>query len=757
MIMLFHSVLYMSLAGSYVFFIVLLARLLLSKCPKKYTYFLWLLVFLRFACPVFPEGTFSLLPASDVRIKAEIGVNRALSQGNAFGTEDAARHQGQGSASYMQGEEKGEEVFSPAGDSSESSYTEDAVEKQSPNPLWNFKSFLWDLWIWLPFLWALGAAAFLLYHAFSYVRLKRRLLGAAEVEPGVYEISGEYLSFVAGLFHPAIYISGDLEREAGQIMLCHERVHLRRRDYLVKPLALVISCIHWFNPFVWLAFRLMNQDMEISCDERVLEELGEERKEAYSKALLAAAGREGAAHRPGRGICSLPSFGENSVKNRIRHMLKYRQVSFWAAVSFVAVLFILALGLLMNPRNQELKEEDFIEVVRSAGGYGEEAEARCFARDYDGDGKSEAYVEMGSPEEDYIQGELWFVSGEGRPQQLREDIFMRREQEYFEQDGDIYLLMSYVDGNPLLTDVYGVWNGNYILYALSSPEEKYVEDGMLMCIASDYDMDYDMEMELFTGHTQKPYPFYYEKDEDGGYWGQYEAEAITREDVKGYENGQEILWAIEEANPGCIYEYLLRENGMLHINRAQVMEDYITFAYTTCQIKGNRMSLLYEGEGCYRRILYSEIDEPEENERKSFAERVAEEYSNEMWDPKEGEYRSFAEEVRHCLERDDVDGLYERMTEDLAFTGDKALKELAAHDLSSGNSDMAVFRITDREFFQSLYEELFTSAMKEAILRSDFNKIFVNMDGAWIGTGEYVLQFRPAEEGGYEIVTIHVE
>lgn len=85
-------------------------------------------------------------------------------------------------------------------------------------------------------------------------------------------------------------------------------------------------------------------------------------------------------------------------------------------------------------------------MVRSAGGYGKEAEARCFARDYDGDGKSEAYVEIGSLEEEYIQGELWFVSDEGRPQQLREDIFMRTEQEYFEQDGDIYLLMSYVDG-----------------------------------------------------------------------------------------------------------------------------------------------------------------------------------------------------------------------------------------------------------------------------------------------------------------------
>ena len=136
---------------------------------------------------------------------------------------------------------------------------------------------------------------------------------------------------------------------------------------------------------------------------------------------------------------------------------------------------------------------------------GEDAEVSCFARDYDGDGKPEAYVEMGSLEEEYIRGELWFVSSQGRPQQLREDILMQKEQEYFEQDGDVSLLMSYIDGNPLLTDVYGVWEGSHVLCGFPSPEQKYAADGKLMCMVSDYDMDYDMETEVFTGHTQKPY------------------------------------------------------------------------------------------------------------------------------------------------------------------------------------------------------------------------------------------------------------
>lgn len=87
MTVLFQYICHMSQAGAYVFAMVLIVRLFLRKCPRKYTYFLWLLVFLRFGCPVFPEGPFSLFQVSEVRIKAEIGVellNRPDTSHNQF-------------------------------------------------------------------------------------------------------------------------------------------------------------------------------------------------------------------------------------------------------------------------------------------------------------------------------------------------------------------------------------------------------------------------------------------------------------------------------------------------------------------------------------------------------------------------------------------------------------------------------------------------------------------------------------------------
>lgn len=30
-------------------------------------------------------------------------------------------------------------------------------------------------------------------------------------------------------------------------------------------------CIHWFNPIVWLSAKYFNEDMELSCDEKVME------------------------------------------------------------------------------------------------------------------------------------------------------------------------------------------------------------------------------------------------------------------------------------------------------------------------------------------------------------------------------------------------------------------------------------------------------------------------------------------------------
>ena len=139
-----------------------------------------------------------------------------------------------------------------------------------------------------------------------------------------------------GLIHPVIYLSSGLDPESRKVVLCHERVHLQRRDYLFKPAALLICCVHWFNPLVWLAFYLMNMDCEMSCDEKVVKLLGEESKKIYSYTLLEeASGGEWKRYRGGS-ICALLSFGEDHVKNRIRHVLDYRKPPFWVMIGAAA-------------------------------------------------------------------------------------------------------------------------------------------------------------------------------------------------------------------------------------------------------------------------------------------------------------------------------------------------------------------------------------------------------------------------------------
>ena len=87
----------------------------------------------------------------------------------------------------------------------------------------------------------------------------------------------------------------------------------------------------------------------MSCDEKVVKLLGEESKKIYSYTLLEeASGGEWKRYRGGS-ICALLSFGEDHVKNRIRHVLDYRRSPFWVMIGAAAVLVILVVCLCSNP------------------------------------------------------------------------------------------------------------------------------------------------------------------------------------------------------------------------------------------------------------------------------------------------------------------------------------------------------------------------------------------------------------------------
>ena len=54
-------------------------------------------------------------------------------------------------------------------------------------------------------------------------------------------------------------------------MLMHEMVHVARWDNLASNLNMLLCCLFWFNPLIWLIDRRLLAEREAACDEKVIE------------------------------------------------------------------------------------------------------------------------------------------------------------------------------------------------------------------------------------------------------------------------------------------------------------------------------------------------------------------------------------------------------------------------------------------------------------------------------------------------------
>ncbi|MFL0197412.1 M56 family metallopeptidase [Clostridium sp. WILCCON 0269] len=105
-------------------------------------------------------------------------------------------------------------------------------------------------------------------------------------------------------------------------ILTHEFVHIRRFDTLTKLLLAFILCVHWFNPFVWVMYILANRDIELSCDETVVQTFGENIKSAYAMTLI------GMAEKKNKLTPLCNNFSKNAIEERIVSIMKMKKVSF---------------------------------------------------------------------------------------------------------------------------------------------------------------------------------------------------------------------------------------------------------------------------------------------------------------------------------------------------------------------------------------------------------------------------------------------
>ena len=185
------------------------------------------------------------------------------------------------------------------------------------------------------------------YSIYSYIHLRRKVLDAVKI-PGGWESDRIETAFVLGFIKPKIYIPTGMSQETRQQILAHERTHLDKGDHWIKMLGFLALAVHWFNPLVWVSYILLCKDIEMACDERVVQFMELHERKSYSSALLRCS-----TNRAHYAACPV-AFGEISVKYRIKSILNYRKPSFW--ISLVAIMAFLFVGVCLMTSPQSVVE-----------------------------------------------------------------------------------------------------------------------------------------------------------------------------------------------------------------------------------------------------------------------------------------------------------------------------------------------------------------------------------------------------------------
>ena len=315
-----HTLLTMSLTAAIAAGVVMFLRLLLKRVPRWITCLLWAVVLLRMVCPVGFSLPVSLMPET---VSSGAYVERVLPQAETpASTPQAATTT----------------TTAPAA-TTQTPVTRETVAVTPTGP---------DRDTVLTILWAAGGIACLTWGAISYLRLRLRIADAILIEKNIYETDQIDSPFVCGFFRPRIYLPVGLAEPDRRYVLLHEQAHIRRRDYLTKPLAYVALCFHWFNPVLWLAYHLFGRDIETTTDQAVIRSFGRTDTAGYAAALLHLG------HKPSFPQAVPLAFGEENPKHRIRSVLSYKKPAFW--VILVAVVACVVLGVLLLSNRTQAQE-----------------------------------------------------------------------------------------------------------------------------------------------------------------------------------------------------------------------------------------------------------------------------------------------------------------------------------------------------------------------------------------------------------------
>jgi beta-lactamase regulating signal transducer with metallopeptidase domain len=199
--------------------------------------------------------------------------------------------------------------------------------------------------------WLVGMCACALYFIAGYTKCRREFKTSLPVENDFVALwPREYpwrrpvqirqsdrikTPLTYGIFRPVVLLPKTTDwtdKTQLRYILTHEFVHIQRFDTLTKLLLASVLCLHWFNPLVWVMYVLANRDIELSCDETVVQAFGETTKSAYAMTLI------GLEERKNRLTPLCNNFSQNAIEERIVSIMKMKKTSLIGMILALALV-----------------------------------------------------------------------------------------------------------------------------------------------------------------------------------------------------------------------------------------------------------------------------------------------------------------------------------------------------------------------------------------------------------------------------------
>jgi beta-lactamase regulating signal transducer with metallopeptidase domain len=383
----FKVILTMSISSSVVIGIVMLTRFVFkNKLSKSFSYGIWLIVLVRLVIPISiesPLSIFNYLPLTraigDITSDVNDEIQEEKSEGDALQLQEWIENNGltdrqqtllTGTMNYENSlqkitgieesavEEENVEADEVKGGITPDSSSQEKIIKNSRIEDFLNEERLSTFMRYASVVWLLGLGILIAYYIVSCIMIKRRLTDVVLFKSDltqykVYRTDKIQSPILVGIMTPRIILPIEMEfsNEQLEYIVKHEMVHIQRFDYLIKPLAFLVACLHWFNPFVWGSYYLAMQDMELSCDERVLLKSEDAVYSAYADTLLKIS-----MHQNGFSFNAMVAFGEKNIKTRIKSILNFKKMPRYLTVLSGIVILLLAVMLITSGTEHKADE-----------------------------------------------------------------------------------------------------------------------------------------------------------------------------------------------------------------------------------------------------------------------------------------------------------------------------------------------------------------------------------------------------------------